>query len=340
MKKLLLLLNSLNILVFSTGSIIACNKKPADTNQNNNNNNDTNQGGSTSSTHTKRDLNSIKIKELGDIKGSNKLPTLQDILSKLLDVNKEEFFTTSDVKFSSDPTLKEAKIEALATSTKVFGSTTITYNYVQLKPSFAQEEINLYIKVFEERSFSIRINNPVVNQKLEVIVPSEERDAKCLKIITPETSSNNSDGVFTIKYKLEKYIDSGQGEEEKYYFVAPILLKYDGLEKIVHVECSRINLYQDIVDTAIVDLGEIDMEGDHPTLEEVLKAWNGSENTSREDKPWQAYKLTTNDVKLDYWNEEEHVGPELMSTYNKDSAYSNFIQIKFEKKGANEKVDR
>ncbi|AKX34286.1 hypothetical protein SLITO_v1c06570 [Spiroplasma litorale] len=101
-----------------------------------------------------------------------------------------------------------------------------------------------------------------------------------------------------------------------------LLLKYAGLEKIVHIECQRINLFQDINDGAFIDLGDINGSEEHETLKDVLDKWNNKEETKK-------YQLTENNVKLDYFDEENYIGPKFVSTYNPDSPYSNFIQLNY-----------
>ncbi|AOG60826.1 hypothetical protein SHELI_v1c08770 [Spiroplasma helicoides] len=326
MKKILVNLNLATIFTIAAYNTVACNTQSTESNVTDKNQQPPNNGNqkpptAESNTDKRFDISTIPNKNLGNISGHSDAPTLGDILSKVLEVNKKEYFTVDEVKFSSDPTATQAKIEALSTSVKIKGSVEFTYNYTKIQPSFDNGEINVDVKVFEKRTFNIKINNPNTTDALQAVIPNDDRDAKCLKIESVEKIDDK--GNYKITIALQKYIANEQNEIERIHFDASILLKYAGLEKIVHVECQRVNLYQDISDTAIVDLGDLNGTEEHENLDIILNAWNTNEKTKK-------YQLTKNDVTLDYYDPEEYTNPILIATYNYDSPYTNYIQLVFD----------
>ncbi|AKX34287.1 hypothetical protein SLITO_v1c06580 [Spiroplasma litorale] len=112
MKKLILCLNAILCIGIVPSNVLSCE----------NNNNQSTETTTPNIEDQKRDLSSIREKDLKEIKSNSDLQTLKDIISKIIEMNKDDSFSINDVKFSDNPTLNQAKIEALPNSSKVKGS--------------------------------------------------------------------------------------------------------------------------------------------------------------------------------------------------------------------------
>ncbi|QBQ07241.1 hypothetical protein SGLAD_v1c00400 [Spiroplasma gladiatoris] len=111
MKKLLSLLGAMGMITTTSSTVVAC---PDNGNE-------------------VKDLNNMTTKNLGDIKGTESLSSIFEIVQAINVVNKDYGLQDSDVEFDGTPTTFKATLKAKTDSKNFTGSVEVSYKHIQEK---------------------------------------------------------------------------------------------------------------------------------------------------------------------------------------------------------------
>ncbi|ASP28080.1 hypothetical protein SCORR_v1c03060 [Spiroplasma corruscae] len=163
MKKLLSLLATISIITTSS-SVIACGGIPEVEEKNN----------------EKIDLSSIN-NNLGEIKGSTNLPTLQLLVLSINEINENLELSEDDVRIDGSQTITSTKLVALENSLNFKGEVIITYNYEKV----------------EKRDLS------TLNGNLDILYGKDSKPSET-EIINKFLLINNKEGIKSTDIRLKQ----------------------------------------------------------------------------------------------------------------------------------------
>ncbi|AKX34238.1 hypothetical protein SLITO_v1c06040 [Spiroplasma litorale] len=188
--------------------------------------------GGTSETEDKNkdkiDLSKIENKDLGNLNGDDKLPSLSLVIKELNKINKNLNLTENDVQFDGTQTTTSAKLKALETSTSFIGEVTLSYNYQKnlfdlstLKnKDLGTIKGNGNLPTIKEIITSINKVNENLNLKENDVQFDGTQTTTSAKLKALETSTSFK-GEVNVTYKFEKSsnkdLSTLKGDLEKLY---------------------------------------------------------------------------------------------------------------------------
>ncbi len=249
MKKLISILGSIFLVAPLSVSVVSC-----------------------SSGISKRDLNSLAIKDLGEIKGVEDIPTLETIVKWYVKKTGDNLFTVYDVKFVGTPTKSKATLEALESSARITGSVTFNYNYELEEPILWPSSSRENLKVGQSDKIYVDIENSIDTAKLEATI-EDERDKKMITVASIEKLEENNvidkyKSRYIVNYEVNDYI-AKDVEKEKNNIKATMSLKYRGVTKNTEITVNRI--YLGDLNTSIKCTWN---SSEQATEEQIIVAWN------------------------------------------------------------------